>query len=111
MDNLSIRKIKGGTYVRFFLIKTSSDNLFKTRFFLNSEYQKNTWFMKTSDFYFGIRYFFAKLFNLRKPSWSEFQFNNSAGDIFIEKYPVWDGNNFVLILNNFDFWHKNTKKF
>ena len=68
--------------------------------------------MKTSDFCFGIRYFFRKIVQFKETdNLREFQFNNSAGDIFIEKYPVWDGNNFVLILNNFDFWHKNTKKF
>lgn len=33
MDNLSIRKIKGGNICQIFLIKTSSDNLFKTKFF------------------------------------------------------------------------------
>ena len=46
--------------------------------------------------------------NLRGPN---FNLITQREIFFIEKYPVWDGNNFVLILNNFDFWHKNTKKF
>ena len=73
--------------------------------------------MKTSDFFWNSVFCTKKVQfkepdNRPKNGHFQFQFDNSAGDIFIEKYPVWDGNNFVLIFNNFNnFWHKNTKKF
>ena len=56
--------------------------------------------MKTSDFCFWIRYFFTKMFNLKETEnlfGPNFNLITQREIFFIEKYPVWDGNNFVLI--------------
>ena len=47
-----------------FAMKTSSDNLFRTKFRQIQNIRKHTWFMKTSDFSSKFSIFAPKLFNL-----------------------------------------------
>ena len=80
-----------------FAMKTSSDNLFRTKFSQIPNIRKHTWFMKTSDFSSKFSIFAPKLFKLRFIfheslsifGWVCYERRLSGRPSFlIEKYPV-----------------------